>query len=266
MKVRFYLALVVLVMAAMPVFAQEAAMAPKTTGGVMDLGAGFPTQIIDTVTTPEGKVELGVNAGYTNADANHFYSTLLQVNYGIMPNLQSYVSLPLIVGEGEVEHGQAFGTLNANFDSNWEMLYRINDETDTMPSFGIEGIAKAPTAAEDTGWNGTGSLVVTKTFGQFRAHLNAGYTTIGNDFGGNHYQDSYKLGSDYAVADNMLVIVDAFSNRSLISGDHRTNGVEAGMRYGLSDVDVISFGVGTGFGPSIAVTDLTATIGYQRLL
>ena len=138
-----------------------------------------------------------------NSDVEKFGTNLWQINYGFMPNLQGYISVPLIIGEGRQ---------NTNGNTNWELLYRLNDETDSMPSFGVEGIANAPTGGKNTGWNGTGSLVISKSFGAWRGHFNGGYTTIGKDgslpvFGSTFwtpaanttsYVDTYLLGVDYA--------------------------------------------------------------------
>jgi len=275
MKVRFGLAVFVLIMVAAPVFAQEAAMAPKGMSDVRNLEAGFPTQSVDTMTVPQGKFGFGLSMGYLNAKGGGIDDVLgpvvPAVNYGILPNLQLMFTMPLTIGEGKINGGNLiYGntTYSANLDTDWGFMWRINEETEYLPSFGLELSTKAPTGYGATGWNGTALGVASKTFGQLRTFVNAAITTIGKDLGGQNHVDSYLLGADYPVMDNMDLIVDVFTSQSTFSSldEQRINVAEVGARYALSDCDTVSAGVGLGFGPGAATPDFTVTVAYERAM
>ena len=256
MKARFYLAMVVLVLAA-PVFAQEAAMAPSTGGNIANLEAGFPAAIIDTNVTETGVIELGVAGAYVTNGA--VYETgLVQVNYGVMPNVQASAKWPMILGEGLVA---------GNGDTVVAVTAGLLEEDADMPALGLEVAGKAPTGRGFTGYDGTVTGVLTKTFGDMRLHVNAGYTTIGNNVTANRADaDSFKVGIDFPLIDNVVMIVDAFSDEAPVKGADRIEAVEAGIRCALTDVDILSVGVGAGVGNGNATPAFVAVVGYQRAL
>lgn len=270
--------MLVLVLLAAPVFAQEAAVTPKTSGEVRNLEVGFPTQVVDTMTIPQGKFEFGLSMGYENfkGDAavnDSFISVNPLVAYGIMPNLEVMFSMPLLLTEGTINYNTGImGNTDqgANFDTDWGLLWRINEEGDVLPSFGIGLSVKAPTGYGADGWDGTALGVMTKTIGPVRLNINASITTIGKSNGNiitQDHLDSYGIGVDFPVMDNLVLIVDTFSSEDpqVTSGTARANVVEFGARFALTETDILSGSVGTSYGPGIS-PDLTLVVGYQKLL
>jgi len=243
-----------------PVFAQGAGepvdLGP-VGGGIGNLEPGFPTAIADTSTTPETAWEVGVAGSYiTNGTV--FEEALLQVNYGILENLQLRGTWAWVIGEGRVA---------GNGDTDVGLLWAFLAEDDMMPSMGIEISGKAPTGDGFTGYNGTAIGVLTKTFGEARVHLNAGYTTIGDDRPGiRNDADYFAIGMDYPLLDNLVLVADGFSLEAPVEGGDRIEMVEAGVRAAVTDVDIISFGVATSVGNGNITPDFTATLGYQRAL
>jgi hypothetical protein len=251
------LALAILVFAAAGVVAQEEPMAKPMASPAADLSAGLPTQIIDTVTLPVNKTEVGAALGYVT-DGGTYETGLIQVAYGILADLQGTAKLPLILGQGHV---------TGNFDSTLALLWAPVKEEETIPALGLELSGKFPTGYGFTGYDGTLNGIATKTFGEIRAHINAAYTTLGNNQTANKaHTDSFKIGADYMVVDNTCLIVDAFSNLAPVSGVDRVQGAEVGVRTALTDVDVLGVGIGFGLGNGNATPDFTATVSYQRAL
>ena len=136
-----------------------------------------------------------------------------------------------------------------------------------VPALGIELSGRFPTGYGFTGYDGTLNGVASKTFGEIRAHVNAAYTTIGNnDTADRAHTDSFKIGADYMVVDNTCLIVDAFSNLAPARGLDRVQGAEVGVRTALTDVDILGVGIGFGLGNGNLTPDFTATVSYQREL
>jgi len=253
------MAVAVVALLAVPAFAQQAQPAPKAAPVASDAGnlvQGFPTQIIDTTTTPEGKLQFDVNAGYVSGEG--LQTTLWELSYGVTPDVQISAFWPFIIGEGRV---------TGNFDTSIEVLGNLYKGDENWPSFGLELIGRFPTGFGFTGYDGTINGVATKAFGAWRANLNAGYTTIGNNETANRaHTDSYKIGVDYMVEDNVCVIADYFNNMAPVIGAERIQMLEVGARWAATQIDTLSLGVGVGVGNGNATPDFTATLGYQRVL
>lgn len=243
------------VFAAGPVFAQEA-LGPAS-GNVANLEAGFPTAIIDTTTTAPSDFEAGLALTYqTNGQVLHL--ALLQVNYGLMDGLQLSAAMPAVLGEGMVR---------GNGDITLAALWAFLAEEGNMPSMAVGVGLKVPTGEGFTGWDGTIIAAVTKTFGQARVHLNAGYTTIGDDAAGvRNDVDFLMLGMDYPLLDKLVLVVDAYSAECPVFGGDRLEALEVGVRAELTEVDTLSAGVSVGIGNGNVTPEFTATVGYQRAL
>jgi hypothetical protein len=255
------LALVVLVFSIVPVFAQEEPVAAAPMSAAADLSAGFPTAVIDTVVLPVNKAEVGLAAGYLT-DGFVYETGVLEVTYGFLANLQGTAKWPLILGEGRVE---------GNADTTLAVLWAAMEADGSMPALGLEVAGRFPTGYGFTGYDGSLTGVATFNIADARLHVNAGITTIGNnesigDFCNRSHTDSFKVGVDYMVVDNTCLIVDAFSNMAPWEGADRLEGVEVGVRAALTDVDVLSVGIGGGIGNGNVTPDFTATVGYQRAL
>ena len=240
------------VLASSVVFAQEAA---PLSSAAKDLSAGFGTSVIDTLTLPAGKLELGAAAGYvTNSEV--FETGLISVTYGIIDGLQANANWPLVLGEGH---------LDGNGDTNLGLLWEAVKDDGSTPALGLQLSGRIPTGYGFTGYNGTLTGVITKSFGEFRLLGNAGVTTIGkNGDDGRNHTDSFKIGADYMVLDNIDVIVDLSSDMASVQGADRIEALEIGMRYAMTDVDVLSAGIAVGIGNGNATPDFMGTVGYQR--
>lgn len=248
-------------------------MAKPMASPAADLSTGLPTQIADTVTLPVNKAEVGAALGYVT-DGGTYETGLLEFTYGILDNLQGTAKWPLILGEGHV---------TGNYDTTLALLWAPVKEEEYIPALGLELRGRFPTGNGFTGYDGTLNGIATKTFGEVRVHLNAAYTTVGNntklngvfdvdndgDFdpvNARTHTDSFKIGADYMVVDNVDLIVDYFNNMALYEMQSRIQGAEVGVRAALTDVDILGVGVGFGLGNGNTTPDFTATVSYQREL
>lgn len=254
-----------LAFAVAPVFAQDAGepidLGP-IAGGIGNLEPGFPAQIADTSVTPATAWEAGVALGYISADDTHdggtYETAVVQVNYGILDNLQARAAWGWLVGEGRVA---------GNGDTTLGLLWAPIAEDGMMPSMGIEVAVGLPTGDGFTGYSGTATGVVTKTLGEARAHLNAAYTTIGDSTPGvRNDADYFAVGMDYPILDNLVLVADLYSREAKSEGGDRVEMVEAGVRTTLSDVDILSLGIAVGVGNGNSTPDIGLVLGYQRAM
>lgn len=246
---------------AVPAYSQEA-LGPAA-GAVANLEPGFPTVIADTTPTPATQFEVGVAGGYSTGSPLGTYETLLvQVNYGVVDAVQARVAWDWIIGEGKVD---------GNADATLGLLWAPIAEQDVLPSMGIEVSARVPTGDGFTGYDGSIVGVATKTVGQARFHFNAGYTTIGDSTSTmmvhtRNDTDVFALGMDYPLLDSLVFVTDIYSAEARYEGANRVEMLEAGLRWMLSDMDTLSFGVGVCVGNGNMTPDFTAVLGYQRCL
>ena len=257
---KFLGAALLLAFAVAPVFGQGAGepidLGP-VTGGIGNLEPGFPAVIADTTTTPETAWEAGLAGAYVT-NGGTYEAALVQVNYGILENLQIRGAWGWVIGEG---------TVAGNGDTTIGLLWAFLAEEDAMPSMGVEVAGRAPTGDGFTGYDGTATGVLTKTFGEVRAHLNAGYTTIGDSSPGmRNDSDYFAVGVDYPLLDNLVLIVDAYSQEAPLEGANRIEMIEAVVRAALTDVDILSVGVAASIGNGNITPDFVAVVGYQRAL
>ncbi|MHC4715260.1 MAG: hypothetical protein ACYTAN_18650 [Planctomycetota bacterium] len=78
--------------------------------------------------------------------------------------------------------------------------------------------------------------------------------------------DFIAIGMDYPLLDNLVLIVDAYSEEARFEGGDRLEAVEGGVRWALSDIDTLSIGVSAGIGNGNITPAFTAAVGYQRAL
>jgi len=275
--------------------AADEPMIPQAASDAGNLEAGFPTSIIDNTTVPQGRLVVGINAGidagspYPNVqdDGTPAFSwkrtiltSMWEVQYGIMPDAQITAKWPLIVGKGVV---------SGNFDTTLALLWAPVKEDDTMPALGVEVAVRVPTGYGKSGWDASVTGVASKKLGEVGTFLNATYTTIGNNDDFNNVPavsrrndtNSFKLGADYMVMDNICLVADYVNQQSWLSltaADTDFGGapdpftvdrvqlLEIGARMAVTDVDTVSVGVAVGVGNGNITPDMIGTVGYQRLL
>lgn len=264
MKMRLGI-LAVLLLVTAPLFAQEAALAPMATAGLANLESGFPATVIDTVTTQQGELELGIAGAYlTNGET--YETATLQASYGVLSNVQLTIGTTLIIGEGLVP---------GNGDTDVALLAALVEEDGNLPSLGLELSGRLPTGRGFTGYDGTIAGVLTKSMGEARVHVNASYTTIGDDTVGGTMMapvhtrndaDAFVVGVDFPLTTDVVMIVDALSKEARTEGTDRVEMVEVGVRAALSEADILGAAIGVGIGNGNGTPDFAAVMSYQRAI
>ena len=148
------------------------------------------------------------------------------------------------------------------------MLYNFNTETLAWPALAVRVEADLPTGVHSRGIDTQVTGILTRSLGRLRAHLNAGYTVLGQAQGMERngiYRVvaalSYPLGYPYRFRETL--IVDVYTRQSDLVGQRNNTGVEVGIRHQLSSRVVLDGGVGTEFcGPSDRPA-VTGTIGMS---
>jgi hypothetical protein len=177
------------------------------------------------------------------------YGLGIGVLYGIGYNAQIEIS-----GDAAFE-GSSVAATDREGVAVVGVLYNFNTESLQWPAFAVRAEAVAPSGFRDTGADVSGGVIVTRTFGRLRTHVNADYILSGSAAAGarrGRYDAavgaSYPLG--YPMRFRETLIVDAFTHQSSDTSESNTTGIEMGIRHQVSHRIVVDAGVGSDvFGP-----------------
>jgi hypothetical protein len=221
------------------------AVAPALALDHDNLDEGRPLRIEDAYPIPKG--EIGVESGVTVHDRRgdgSGYGASLRLLYGAWYN--THVEL----GGDLAFEGSAAAPTERDGAATLGVLYNFNTESLTWPAFSVRAEVAAPSGVGDAGLDASGGLIMTRTFGRWRTHLNAAYTVSGSSPAGERrgvYDAaaglSYPLG--YPMRFRETVIADVFTRQSAVSGESNTTGLEVGLRHQFSARVVLDGGVGS---------------------
>jgi hypothetical protein len=212
-----------------------------------NLDEGRPLRLEDAYSISTGEVEVEMGAGFTlqrrGPDRGFFP---VEVLYGALPNFQIVVGTFLSTDPHEVDERPKSGDLRLS------ALYNFNQETLTIPAFGVKLGLDAPTGIDSRGFAVELKGMVTKSFGRLSIHFNGGYeffTDSRRDERDGQY--SLVLGASYPVGapkfTRATLVADVFTEQSVHRGEPRIVGTELGLRYQLTPCIVWDIGVGTEF-------------------
>jgi hypothetical protein len=215
-----------------------------------NLDVGRPLRIDDAY--PIAKGEIAVDVGVTAHDRRgdgFGYGTGVRVLAGPWYNAQVEIG-----GDLAFEGTSAAATDRAGAVT-LGLLFNLNTESLDRPAIALRADAEAPSGARDAGVDVSGGLVVTRTFGRLRTHLNADYTLAGSapasERRGRYdaaVGASYPLG--YPTRFRETLIADVFTRQSPDGGEANATGLELGVRHQLSARVVLDAGAGSEvFGP-----------------
>jgi Putative MetA-pathway of phenol degradation len=216
-----------------------------------NLDEGRPLRLDDAYSISAGEIAVEAGAGFRlmrrSADQGVFPVELL---YGALPNLQVGIATTLFTDPHEVDDRQKSGDVHVSG------LYNFNQETLSLPAFGIKLSLDLPTGVDAHGYDIEVKGIVTKSFGRLSLHLNAGYEFV-TDADSNDRDGRYKLalGFSYPVGapqfTRATLVGDVFAEQSGHRRASTTVGTEMGLRYQLTPRVVWDIGIGTEFaGPS----------------
>jgi len=228
-----------------------------------NLDPNRPIQMEDAYAIPEG--EIGLESGVRFNDRRRGRTGVIfqpQIIYGAFRNTQIEIQTDLLT-----EPLSAVGPSRSG-DLHLGVLYNFNTETLQLPAFAVRVEADLPTGVNSRGIDTQITGIMTRSFGRLRAHLNAGYTIVGQAQGlerNGSYRFvaalSYPVG--YPNRFRETLILDVYTRQSDLVGQRNNTGIEIGIRHQLSSRIVVDAGVGTEFyGPADRAA-ATGTVGLS---
>jgi hypothetical protein len=212
-----------------------------------NLDEGRPLRLEDAYAISTGEIALEAGAGFRllrrGTDQGVFPVELL---YGVLPNFQVGVGTTLFTSPHDVDDRPKSGDLHL------AALYNLNQETLTLPAFGIKLGLGLPTGVDARGYAVELKGIVTKSFERLSLHFNAGYeflTAARDDERDGRYE--FVLGFSYPVGapqfTRATLVGDVFAEQAVHRGESTTVGTEIGLRFQLTPRLVWDIGVGTEF-------------------
>lgn len=226
--------------------------------------AARPLTTDDAWTVEKGKFQLETGFDASRQD-NHDveYNPALTFTYGLLERMDVGIGsgyLFLNPKEGDRENGFA--------DTDLKVKYRLIDEKDWAPALAFTGKLKIPTASRSKGL-GSGhtdfgmNAVVTKNLSKrWVAHLNLGYSFIGEDRADNEL--NYSLGGQFILTEKWALVGELVGINNL-NGRHGDDPLSAliGTYYLVTENLVLDAGLEIGM--TKAAPDFRITAGFTWL-
>ncbi len=216
-----------------------------------NLDKGRPLRLEDAypIATSEWAIEAGAGATFQRRSANRGLFPI-EILYGAWSNLQLGIGTTLSTDPHEIDEQRKSGDLELS------ALYNFNQETLSLPAFGVGLELGLPTGVDSSGADVELKGIVTRSFDRLAVHVNVAYEfltgTRGDERDGRY---ELVLGASYPVGapryTRTTVVGDVFTEQSPRRGDSNIVGAEVGFRHQLTPRIVIDAGVGTEFaGPA----------------
>ena len=228
-----------------------------------NLDESRPLRLEDAYPIAYGELSVETGARFSlnrqNPDRVAFPMELL---YGAYWNLQLGLGSTLATEPRTIDEAEKSGDLRTF------VLYNFNQETLRLPAFAVKVSVDFPTGMHSQGVDTELKGILTRSFGQIRTHLNAGYEFIGNAADGER-NGRYELvlGAQYPVRYrhflNTTVLADVFTQQAVHIGESNPTGVEIGIRKQVAPLTVLDVGVGTEFAGPAERTLFFAMVGVS---
>lgn len=216
-----------------------------------NLDEGRPLRLEDAYSIAQGEWALETGVGYSfvrNGRDRAFFP--MEVLYGAFPNFQAGIGTTLFTNPRDIDEPSKSGDLQVSG------LYNFNQETLSLPAFGLKGSLNLPTGVRSPGADFEMKGLVTKSFNRLSLHFNPAYEFIGGSgSGGRDGRYSFTLGASYPIGapqyTRTTLVGDVFTEQSSAKGESNIWGVEIGFRHQMTRRLVLDFGLGSEFaGPS----------------
>lgn len=216
-----------------------------------NLDENRPLRMEDAYAIAVGEFAFETGGGYSverhGADHAFFPVELL---YGAYPGLQLGIGSTLLTDPREIDEPHKSG------DMRLSALYNFNQETLSLPAFGLKGSLNLPTGVRSSGVDFELKGLLTKSFSRLGLHLNPAYEFLS----GSHRDErdgrySFTLGASYPIGapkyTRTTLLGDVSTKQSERSGESNTFGAELGFRHQMTQRLVLDFGIGSELaGPS----------------
>lgn len=212
-----------------------------------NLDEGRPLRLEDAYSIADKEWALEMGAGYSlvrNGRDRAFFP--MEVLYGAFPNFQAGLGTTLFTNPRDVDGPKKSGDLHLSG------LYNFNQETLSLPAFGLKGSVNLPTGVRSSGTDFELKGLVTKSFNRLSLHFNPAYEFIGGaGSGGRDGRYSFTFGTSYPIGapkhTRTTLLADLFTEQSTMKGESNIWGAEIGFRHQLTRRLVLDLGVGSEF-------------------
>lgn len=232
---------------------------PAPAADHYNLEEGLPTELADSIPIAYRDREA---QGYFRWDhtreGEERFELVPRIEYGLFPNAQLEIEAPYEFGEAVQD--DEFKTVGVG------LLYNLNQEGLYLPAIAVAGRADLPVGDEEDGVDSTVKLILSKTIGRsaqwHRLHLNAAWkhnSEAADDERDERYV--FVVGYDRRMNADTILILDYVREQEQ-ENDREVNLAEAGLRYQITPLTVLSAGIGAGFGEDSP--DVRITLGGQH--
>jgi hypothetical protein len=228
-----------------------------------NLDEGRPLRLDDAYAIASGELAVEVGAGFAlerrGPDRGVFP---LEVLYGAYPNLQLGLGTTLLTDPRDIDEQTKSGDLRVSG------LYNFNQETLTLPAFGLKLELNLPTGVDSAGVDVEVKGIVTRSIDRLSLHLNAGYAflsgTTGEERDGRY---EVTLGASYPVGapqyTRTTLVGDLFTEQGDRRGGSNVFGAEVGFRHQLTQRVVVDAGIGSELAGPADRSSLFVTTGVS---
>jgi hypothetical protein len=228
-----------------------------------NLDEGRPLRLDDAYAIASGELAVEVGAGFAlerrGPDRGVFP---IEVLYGALPNLQLGLGTTLFTDPRDVHEQTKSGDLRVSG------LYNFNQETLTLPAFGLKLELNFPTGVDSAGVDVEVKGIVTRSIDRLSLHLNAGYAFLSGttpDERDGRYEVT--LGASYPVGapqyTRTTLVGDLFTEQGDRRGGSNVFGAEVGFRHQLTQRVVVDAGIGSELAGPADRSSLFVTTGVS---
>jgi hypothetical protein len=228
-----------------------------------NLDEGRPLRLEDAYPIAYGELSAETGARLSlNRQSPDRVAFPVELLYGAYRNLQVGIGSTLATEPRTIDEAEKSGDLRTF------ALYNFNQETLRLPAFAAKLSLDFPTGVHSRGVDTELKGIMTRSFGQTRAHLNVGYEFIGHA-GDGQRSGRYEivLGAQYPVGYprfmNTTLLTDVFTQQSVHAGETNPSGVELGIRQQIAPLTIVDVGIGTEFAGPAERTPFFATVGVS---
>lgn len=209
----------------------------------LNLDRGLPTQVEDAYPTAFRNREVQGTFRYdrTRDDKDRF-ELAPRLELGIAPNTQLSIDAPFYLGNAEKTGS---GNVRA------EALYNFNTEGIYLPAFAAAAEAEFPSGRDSRGVDTRAEFILTKSItrtGLDRIHFNAAWL---HNAGARQMEreNRYELVAGYSrrLGADIVGVADFIRQQEMRRGEN-SNVFEAGIRWQLTPLTILSLGAGFGVG------------------
>lgn len=223
-------------------------------------GPPFRTDDPEAVAYQHG--EIYVFAQQTlGADSRNGVLPAIEFNYGIHDKIQLHFTAPYAFATPSGENSsRGYG------DTEIGVKWQINEETDSLPMFGIFPLVELPSGNEDKGL-GSGAtqvfvpLWIQKKYGRFQTYGGGGYWFVGASDMENYWFVGWQ--AQYQFSDTLTLGSEVFHTTQQVAGQGASSGFNFGGFFNFDEHHHLLFSAGKGLKNAAETNRVSTYVGYQ---